>query len=173
MGRMDFVNGVTVPWSSATLSLLGLRGTQLRRRMIGRASAAITLVVGLSFAVTCGSASAQTADELEKLYGREVMEQALGTKQRYDLYGIRFEFDKATIQPQAMSLLDDIATTMKNLPTWRLRIVGHTDSSGDPTYNETLSLERAEAIKAELVNRGIEAGEARNRRSWAKPASCS
>ena len=158
MGRMDFVNGVTVPWSSATLSLLGLRGTQLRRLMIGRGSAAIALVVGLTFVVTCGSALAQTADELEKLYGREVMEQALGTKQRYDLYGIHFEFDKATIQPQAMSLLDDIATTMKNLPAWRLRIVGHTNSTGDPTYNETLSRERAEAIKAELVNRGIEAG---------------
>ena len=38
-----------------------------------------------------------------------------------------------------------------------MRIVGHTDATADPKHNETLSLERADAIKAALVERGIDA----------------
>lgn len=102
-------------------------------------------------------ASADTAQELAAQYGRAAMEQALQTKQRYDLYGIHFDVDKATIQPDTKSLLDDIAATLNQFPNWRLRIVGHTDSTGDAAYNETLSLERANAIKAALVGRGIDA----------------
>ena len=59
-------------------------------------------------------------------------------------------------RPSAQSLLDDIATTLKNFPEWRLRIVGHTDATGDPQPNEALSLARANAIKAALVERGID-----------------
>lgn len=102
-------------------------------------------------------ALAETARELAAQYGREAMEQALQTKQRYDLYGIHFDVDKATIQPDTLSLLDDIEATLNQFPDWRLRIVGHTDATGDAVYNETLSLERANAIKAALVGRGIDA----------------
>jgi outer membrane protein OmpA-like peptidoglycan-associated protein len=122
--------------------------------------AAIAFAVGLSLSAVPGPASAQTAqtaEEIEKQYGREVMEQALDTKRHYDLYGIHFEFDKATIQPGTEPLLDDIAQTLENIPTWRLQIVGHTDSTGDPAHNEALSRERAEAVKAALVERGIAA----------------
>lgn len=104
------------------------------------------------------AAWSQTAEELEKQYRRETMEQALQTRQSYDLYGLRFESDSASIQPQAAALLDDIAMAMKNFPDWNLRIVGHTDATGDEGPNQQLSLERAEAIKAALVERGMDAG---------------
>ena len=74
----------------------------------------------------------------------------------YDLYGLRFASDQATIPADAKSLLDDIATTLKNFPDWHLRIVGHTDATADPAHNEALSLERANAIKAALVERGVD-----------------
>jgi Predicted periplasmic protein len=99
---------------------------------------------------------AQTAEEQEKGYRREAMEQALQTKQQFDLYGLRFDVDKATIQPASKKLLDDIATALKNFPDWHLRIVGHTDSTGDPAHNVSLSLDRAIAIKAALVERGVD-----------------
>ena len=99
---------------------------------------------------------AQTAEEQERSYRRETMEQALQTKERFDLYGLHFASDTATIQPDSKSLLDDIATALKNFPDWRLRIVGHTDSTGDPQHNLRLSLDRAIAIQAALVNRGID-----------------
>ncbi|MGA7199822.1 DUF2092 domain-containing protein [Roseiarcus sp.] len=99
---------------------------------------------------------AQTAEEQERSYRRESMEQALQTKERFDLYGLRFDSDSATIQPDSKSLLDDIATSLKNFPDWRLRIVGHTDATADPQHNLHLSVDRALAIKAALVDRGVD-----------------
>ena len=60
-------------------------------------------------------------------------------------------------QPDSKSLLDDIATALKNFPDWHLRIVGHTDLTGDPEGNVHLSLDRARAIEAALVERGVDA----------------
>ena len=99
---------------------------------------------------------AQTAEEQERSYRREAMEQALQTKQEFDLYGLHFDSDKATIQPESKSLLDDIATALKNFPDWHLRIVGHTDSTADPMHNLQLSVDRALAVKAALVDRGVD-----------------
>ena len=99
---------------------------------------------------------AQTAEEQARSYRREVMEQALQTKERFDLYGLHFDSDSATIQPDSKSLLDDIAASLKNFPDWRLRIVGHTDSTGDPQHNLRLSLDRAIAVQAALVDRGVD-----------------
>jgi len=101
-------------------------------------------------------ARAQTAEEQERSYRREAMEQALQTKEQFDLYGLHFDSDKATIQPESKSLLDDIATALKNFPDWQLRIVGHTDSTADPQHNLQLSVDRALAIKAALVERGVD-----------------
>lgn len=40
---------------------------------------------------------AQTAEEQERSYRREKMEQALQTKESFELYGLHFDSDKATI----------------------------------------------------------------------------
>ena len=98
----------------------------------------------------------RTADDLAKNYSKQAMEQALQTKQRFDLYGLHFESDQSAINADGTSLLDDIATALKNFPDWGLRIVGHTDATADPQHNEALSLDRANAIKAALVERGVD-----------------
>jgi hypothetical protein len=119
-------------------------------RTVGLVSSAALLVIANA------PARAQTAEEQARSYSRAVMEQALQTKERFDLYGLHFDSDSATIQPDSKSLLDDIAASLKNFPDWRLRIVGHTDSTGDPQHNLRLSLDRATAIQAALVDRGID-----------------
>ena len=116
---------------------------------------AVTLTVGV--ALLSVPAWAQTEDDLAKQYKMETMEQALKTKESYDLYGLRFATDQSALPADAKSLLDDIATTLKNFPDWHLRIVGHTDATSDPEPNEALSLARADAVKAGLVERGVEA----------------
>ena len=106
-------------------------------------------------AVLTVPAWSQSAEDLEKQYNREKMQQALETREHYDLYGIHFESDKSTLDQGATPLLDDLATALKNFPDWGLRIVGHTDATGEPAANEVLSVERADAIKAALVERGV------------------
>ena len=85
------------------------------------------------------------------------MEQSLSTLKKYDLYGIHFDFDKATMRPDAASLIKDIALTLKNNPTWTLEINGHTDSIGDASYNQKLSLARAQSVATAIVKQGIAA----------------
>jgi outer membrane protein OmpA-like peptidoglycan-associated protein len=85
------------------------------------------------------------------------MEKTLKTLRSLDLYGIHFDFDKATIRPDTASLIADIAVTLKHNPTWRLQINGHTDSIGDAAYNQKLSADRAAAVKDAIVKQGIAA----------------
>ena len=98
------------------------------------------------------------------------MQQALSAKHHYDLFGIHFDFDKATIQADSKALLDDVAASLKSFPDWRLRIAGHTDASGDTTYNEALSKDRANAIKQALVERGVDASRLETLRRGSKAA---
>jgi len=84
------------------------------------------------------------------------MEQTLKTIRKIDIYGIHFDFDKATIRLEAASTIADIAETLRVNPGWRLMINGHTDSTGKESYNLKLSQRRAASVKASLVsNHGI------------------
>jgi outer membrane protein OmpA-like peptidoglycan-associated protein len=115
------------------------------------------LLSAVAFMALCFSFADMALAQTATAYSKEGMEQALATKHHYDLYGIHFDFDKAVIQPDSNALLDDITATLKHFPKWRLRITGHTDSTGDAAYNEELSMNRANAIKQALVERGIDA----------------
>jgi outer membrane protein OmpA-like peptidoglycan-associated protein len=86
------------------------------------------------------------------------MLQTLKTIGKLDLYGIHFAFDKATIRKETKGLISDIAKTLKVNPRWTLEIRGHTDSIGGREYNAKLSKQRANSVKARLVQRyGIKA----------------
>lgn len=113
-------------------------------------------LASVSLPLLASPASAQAEEERPSQYSRENLQQALQTIEKYDLYGLHFESGKATLQPDTAPLVDDIATVLKNFPEWGLRIVGHTDATGDPEANQALSVERANSIKAALVEQGID-----------------
>lgn len=69
---------------------------------------------------------------------------------------VEFASSSATIDPVSTSLLDDVAEAATRCPG-TLLIEGHTDSSGLQETNDTLSVERAYAVRAALIERGIEA----------------
>ena len=71
---------------------------------------------------------------------------------------INFEFDSAVIDTIASGAeLDALAEFMTENPNIIIEISGYTDNTGDATHNKTLSLERAEAVKNAMIERGIEA----------------
>jgi large repetitive protein len=72
---------------------------------------------------------------------------------------IYFDTGKSTIQDRSFSLLDEISTVIKsNEDLTKIRVEGHTDSDGSDVNNLRLSQERADAVKAGLIARGVEAG---------------
>ena len=72
-------------------------------------------------------------------------------------HGITFDVDKADIKPESMGTLNMISGVLKNNPDVRFEIDGHTDHTGDPAHNLTLSEQRAAAVKQRLVSMGIDA----------------
>lgn len=71
-----------------------------------------------------------------------------------------FDFDKAILKPEAKTKLDDLVSKLKAINLEVIISVGHTDSVGSDEYNQKLSVRRAEAVKAYLVSKGVEAGRA-------------
>ncbi len=78
------------------------------------------LLSAVTLMTLCFSFPAMAPAQTATAYSKEAMEQALATKHHYDLYGIHFDFDKAVIQSDSNALLDDITTTLKHFPKWRL-----------------------------------------------------
>lgn len=79
------------------------------------------------------------------------MEQALSHDRKVLIYGIYFDFAKATIKKQSGPVLHEIADLMHRNPTWSLSIDGYTDSIGGDVYNLALSKRRAAAVRDTLV----------------------
>jgi OmpA-OmpF porin, OOP family len=68
-----------------------------------------------------------------------------------------FGFDKAVLQPAGKTKLDGLVEKVKGINLEVIVAVGHTDTTGDAAYNQMLSTKRAEAVKAYLVSKGIDA----------------
>ena len=74
---------------------------------------------------------------------------------KFITYGITFDVGKATIKPESMGEINRIVTLMTENPDLKFSVEGHTDSTGNPTSNQTLSEQRSQAIVAKLVELGI------------------
>ena len=72
-------------------------------------------------------------------------------------HGINFDVDMATIKPESMGTLNAIKSILNDNPGLRFEIDGHTDNSGSPAHNLSLSQQRAEAVKQQLISMGIDA----------------
>jgi len=70
---------------------------------------------------------------------------------------ISFDTGSAAIKPPLRAVLDPFANSVRDDPTARLLIVGHTDNTGSPAINNPLSVERAQSVRDYLVTRGVAA----------------
>jgi OmpA-OmpF porin, OOP family len=66
-------------------------------------------------------------------------------------FEIKFAFDSAALEPSEVSKLDTLCEVLKSSDIAQFKIIGHTDASGTDSYNQNLSLLRAEEVKRHLV----------------------
>jgi outer membrane protein OmpA-like peptidoglycan-associated protein len=73
----------------------------------------------------------------------------------YTFEDVHFDFDRYSLRPEATRVLDEAIAAMKQDPTLRLTIEGHTCNIGTAEYNLALGERRANAVRDYLVNNGI------------------
>lgn len=68
---------------------------------------------------------------------------------------IYFDSGSANIKPESYPILDSVAILLRDNPTARVQVAGHTDSDGSESSNQTLSERRAQSVYQYLVSKGI------------------
>lgn len=69
--------------------------------------------------------------------------------------GVTFDFGKANLKPQFYPALDNVASTLAEYNQTIVEVSGHTDSVGSDAANQTLSVQRANAVGNYLIGRGL------------------
>jgi outer membrane protein OmpA-like peptidoglycan-associated protein len=70
---------------------------------------------------------------------------------------VQFESGSSALTEESKYQLNDLAEALKKYPLMKIEIAGHTDDIGDPAANKLLSQQRADSVKAYLLNQGITA----------------
>ena len=121
--------------------------------------AAIGTAVGAGAGAIIGNVMDKKAEELAALEAAQVetVEDANGLKAIKVTFdsGILFATNKSNLSAEAKSNLKKFADEMKDLSDTDITIYGHTDNTGSAEVNERLSLQRANAVPAELQADGI------------------
>jgi len=73
----------------------------------------------------------------------------------YNFANIQFEFDSGILKTESYPVLDRAAAEMKKDPAVKFALSGYASAEGTPEHNVTLSQDRANAVKAYLVNSGV------------------
>jgi OmpA-OmpF porin, OOP family len=91
--------------------------------------------------------------------GGKTLKDQLAEAGRIVTHGILFDSGSAKIKAESYKTLADIGQLLADDAALRLSIEGHTDSDGSDTSNLTLSQQRAEAVRAWLIESGkLDAG---------------
>jgi outer membrane protein OmpA-like peptidoglycan-associated protein len=97
------------------------------------------------------------AKEIEQsVPGAEVIPAGEGIIVKFDS-GILFGFDQSALTQNAMQNIDNLAASLIKYPNTDIMVIGHTDAVGSDDYNLKLSRERAEAVRAYAISKGVDA----------------
>jgi outer membrane protein OmpA-like peptidoglycan-associated protein len=107
----------------------------------------------------------QTTDEINLFIsnfriaaGLPDMRNKLITEGKLISYGIQFDVNSDKIKSESYATIKEIAQILKDNPTVKIKITGHTDGDGDDAANLDLSKRRANSVKTELTGTwGIDA----------------
>ncbi|MBI4395668.1 MAG: OmpA family protein [Elusimicrobia bacterium] len=114
--------------------------------------AAVGAAAGAVLGGAIGNYLDKQAKELKKVAETKRTEEGIVTTLRNN---ILFDSESSALIPQALDSVNQISDIIKKYPEDRIIVVGHTDDRGTDVYNERLSMQRAQAVKLQMVARGI------------------
>lgn len=122
-------------------------------------STATGAIVGAAVGGTAGAVIGHQMDQQAKALDQEI-EGATVTRVGEGIVvtfdsGILFDFDQAQLRPAAQANLRELADNLRQYDRTDVLILGHTDSTGPASYNQTLSERRAMAAANYLQSLGV------------------
>jgi outer membrane protein OmpA-like peptidoglycan-associated protein len=69
---------------------------------------------------------------------------------------LNFEFDSDELTADSKALLPQVLNAVKGHPVPEVQVIGHTDTVGTPASNITLGMRRAEMIRKQLIDIGLD-----------------
>jgi len=140
----------------------GALGGYLLGDLIGGRRDRTEKIVGAGIGALAGAGVGYYMDEQEK----KLRQQTAGTGVNVIRDGdnlvldmpseITFGVDSSNIDPGFRNTLDQVSLTLKQYEKTYVDVMGHTDSTGSDTYNQTLSERRASAVADYLSIRGVQ-----------------
>jgi outer membrane protein OmpA-like peptidoglycan-associated protein len=117
----------------------------------------VALMTPAAFAQTAGKPAAPKPMATPPAVTQPAAPQA-ATQAQAARFMVFFDWDKATLTPEARKVIATAADEFKKGGAARIVATGHTDTSGSAEYNQKLSERRAQAVAQELVRLGVPAG---------------
>ncbi len=94
----------------------------------------------------------------DSTYNIDIPLQPLEANATIVLRNIFFDINKYELRPESQVELDNVVKLLKDNPTLKIQINGHTDNVGKPADNLSLSDNRAKAVVQYITSKGIDAG---------------
>ena len=99
----------------------------------------------------------EVPENTEEPYHQDVpMVPLTNTNEEIPLANVFFDLDKATLRKESYLELNKFAQFLKDNPTMKIELQGHTDAQGDDDHNMDLSQRRAKAVYDYLVTQGVD-----------------
>ena len=134
----------------------GVLGNNLGKGGRGAEGAIIGGVIGGVTGGLIGRQMDKQARELEQqLPSAKVERVGEGIKLTLNENSVNFDLNKSSLTATAKANLDKLVGVFKDYPDTNIIIYGHTDSTGDASYNMNLSVARAESVKNYLSSKGL------------------
>lgn len=87
--------------------------------------------------------------------GTQITEQPDGSLKMNIPSSVTFDTNSYAVKPSFAGVLGQVAQTLNQNPEVIAQVVGHTDSTGNPNYNQTLSVNRAQSVVNTLIQDGV------------------
>ena len=116
-------------------------------------------VAGAAAGAAIGAAIGHRMDkqerELRQIQGVEVSRPSEGEISVRLTSDILFDVDSAGLRSESRATLRDLANNFRQYPDELINVEGHTDSTGTPEHNQSLSNRRANSVRDFLVDNGV------------------
>jgi outer membrane protein OmpA-like peptidoglycan-associated protein len=122
-------------------------------------------IVGAAIGGAAGAAvgaimDSQAEDLQDRLPNARVERVGEGIAVTFDS-GILFAVNQSTLQPAGQQNLRDLVASLEEYEGTEVLVVGHTDSTGEEAYNQSLSERRADSARTFLIGAGLDASRIR------------